>query len=157
MRSERNVDQLIRELDLEGRTITVERLVEEAGEVTEPVTRRACSYAMNAQEAGAEAVMLTSPATACAIDAVRASVRVPVVRIDEGTYAASHELGDGERSITFGTDAYVPAVKDWVAKGAASEHVQPRKGEHGEVVSCIDKQDIGCRWFDLIQQSNQVR
>jgi hypothetical protein len=48
-----------------------------------------------------------------------------IVRIDEGTYAASHELGDGERSITFGTDAYVPAVKDWVAKGAASEHVQP--------------------------------
>ena len=47
-----------------------------------------------------------------------------IVRIDEGTYAKIHELGVGDQSITFGTDVYVPAVKDWVAKGADSEFVQ---------------------------------
>jgi len=47
-----------------------------------------------------------------------------IVRIDEGTYAKTHSMGDGEQSITFGTDVYAPAVKDWVAKGADSEYVQ---------------------------------
>ncbi len=48
-----------------------------------------------------------------------------IVRVDEGTYAKTHEFGDGEQAITFGTDVYAPAVKDWVAKGADSVHVQP--------------------------------
>lgn len=47
-----------------------------------------------------------------------------IVRIDEGTYAKSHELGEGEQKFQFGTDVYSPAVKDWAAKGAASEYVQ---------------------------------
>lgn len=47
-----------------------------------------------------------------------------IVRIDEGTYAKVHELSNGEESITFGVDSYAPAVKDWVAKGADSRHVQ---------------------------------
>jgi hypothetical protein len=47
-----------------------------------------------------------------------------IVRIDEGTYAKTHEFGEGEQAISFGTDVYSPALKDWVAKGADSEYVQ---------------------------------
>jgi len=47
-----------------------------------------------------------------------------IVRIDEGTYARTHQFGEGEQAITFGTDVYSPALKDWVAKGADSTYVQ---------------------------------
>ena len=47
-----------------------------------------------------------------------------IVRIDEGTYAKSHELSTGDRTVSFGTDAYAPAVKDWAEKGADSAYVQ---------------------------------
>ena len=47
-----------------------------------------------------------------------------IVRIDEGTYSKVHALGEGEEAISFGNDVYSPALKDWVAKGADSEHVQ---------------------------------
>ena len=40
-----------------------------------------------------------------------------IVRINEGTYAAKHLGG------RIGTDEYVPAIRDWVAKGAASKFV----------------------------------
>lgn len=40
-----------------------------------------------------------------------------IARINEGTYAQEHF--DGQ----FGTNDYVPIVRDWVAKGADSEHV----------------------------------
>lgn len=47
-----------------------------------------------------------------------------IVRIDEGTYSKTHEIGEGEQAITFGNDVYTPALKDWVEKGADSEFVQ---------------------------------
>ena len=47
-----------------------------------------------------------------------------IVRIDEGTYSKIHEISNGEQSIEFGNDVYSPALKDWVAKGSDSEHVQ---------------------------------
>ena len=47
-----------------------------------------------------------------------------IVRIDEGTYSKTHTFGEGEQAFAFGTDVYSPALKDWVAKGAASVHVQ---------------------------------
>ncbi len=47
-----------------------------------------------------------------------------IVRIDEGTYSKVHELGAGDQSISFGTDVYSPAIKDWVAKGDSSEYIQ---------------------------------
>ena len=47
-----------------------------------------------------------------------------IVRIDEGTYAKLHEFNAGDQKITFGTDVYSPALKDWVAKGADSKYVQ---------------------------------
>ena len=42
-----------------------------------------------------------------------------IVRHDEGTYAKSHKLG----TIEFGSDIYVPALRDWIEKGAKSEYV----------------------------------
>ncbi len=56
-----------------------------------------------------------------------------IVRIDEGTYAKTHEIGDGDQKFQFGTDAYAPAVKDWAAKGAASEYVQPPHAVTGNI------------------------
>jgi len=47
-----------------------------------------------------------------------------IVRIDEGTYSQIHEFGEGDQAISFGTDVYEPALKDWVARGADSKHVQ---------------------------------
>jgi hypothetical protein len=47
-----------------------------------------------------------------------------IVRIDEGTYAKVHEMGEGEQAITFGTDVFAPALKDWVQHGSNSRFVQ---------------------------------
>ena len=47
-----------------------------------------------------------------------------IVRIDEGTYSKVHELGAGDQTISFGTDVYGPALKDWVVNGAQSKHVE---------------------------------
>ena len=46
-----------------------------------------------------------------------------ILRINEGTYAKTHLLGNTE----FGTDAYAPAVRDWVANGADSPYVWSRE------------------------------
>ena len=56
-----------------------------------------------------------------------------IVRIDEGTYAKTHQFGEGEQAITFGTDVYSPALKDWVAKGADSEYVQSATTVKGNI------------------------
>ncbi len=63
-----------------------------------------------------------------------------IVRIDEGTYSKVHEMGDGEQSITFGNDVYSPAIKDWVAKGADSEHVQSAEAVTGNIRQHTDDQ-----------------
>lgn len=44
-----------------------------------------------------------------------------IMRINEGTYAKTHFDG------AWGTDDYVPIVRDWVAKGADSEYVWDRE------------------------------
>ena len=56
-----------------------------------------------------------------------------IVRIDEGTYSKTHAIGEGEQAITFGNDVYTPALKDWVAKGADSEFVQPAETVTGNI------------------------
>ncbi len=71
----------------------MQSMIDAAGEVTEPITRRLCSYVMNAHEAGAEAAVLTSPALGTTIDAVQASVSIPVMRIDEAAVEAAVRLG----------------------------------------------------------------
>ena len=56
-----------------------------------------------------------------------------IVRIDEGTYSQIHEFGEGDQKISFGNDVYTPALKDWVAKGADSIHVQPAETVAGNI------------------------
>ena len=56
-----------------------------------------------------------------------------IVRIDEGTYSKLHEFGEGDQKISFGNDVYTPALKDWVANGAASKHVQSADTVAGNV------------------------
>lgn len=56
-----------------------------------------------------------------------------IVRIDEGTYSQLHELGEGEHKISFGSDVYAPALKDWIAKGADSIHVQSAETVTGNI------------------------
>lgn len=43
-----------------------------------------------------------------------------VVRFDEGAYSRKYELGN----LSFGTDAYLPMVKDWLVHGAESQFVR---------------------------------
>jgi len=71
----------------------IERMVDQAGGLTEPVTRRIVTQVTNAHEAGAEAVMLASPVIGSAIDAVRSVTTVPVVRIDRAMAEAAVQLG----------------------------------------------------------------
>lgn len=56
-----------------------------------------------------------------------------IVRIDEGTYSQHHVIGEGERQIAFGTDVYAPALKDWIAHGAQSVHVQSAETVAGNI------------------------
>lgn len=49
-----------------------------------------------------------------------------IVRINEGTYAKDHGA--------FGTDEYVPLVRDWVAKGADSQYVWDREEVAAHIV-----------------------
>ena len=56
-----------------------------------------------------------------------------IVRIDEGTYSKTHKFGEGDQAFLFGNDVYAPALKDWVAKGAASKYVQSAKTVTGNI------------------------
>lgn len=47
-----------------------------------------------------------------------------IVRIDESTYATTHQFGEGDAAFVFGNDIYAPALKDWVKHGASSKYVQ---------------------------------
>lgn len=56
-----------------------------------------------------------------------------IARIDEGTYAAVHEIGAGDQKIVFGNDVYAQALKDWVAKGARSKFAQSTATVSGNI------------------------
>lgn len=54
-----------------------------------------------------------------------------IVRINEGTYAAQHKLG----TIEFGSDVYVPALRDWIAKGSDSQYVWSPKEVAARIIA----------------------
>lgn len=68
-----------------------------------------------------------------------------IVRWDEGAYSRTYQAGDLE----YGTDEYVPALRDWVANGEASsvalapEEVAERYGERSAAEQQADA------WFRL--------
>ncbi len=82
-----------------------------------------------------------------------------MVRIDEGTYAKVHQMGEGEQTFTFGTDVYSPAVKDWVANGANSKHLQPAETVTGNIRSHTFEQlkaDAAFRLANLFRAHGQA-
>jgi aspartate/glutamate racemase len=82
----------------------IPRLIDEAGgQITEPVVRRICTYATNAQEAGADVIVLGSPVIGGAIDAVQSCVNVPAIRIDAAMI---------ETAVRYGTSVGVLATQD---------------------------------------------
>jgi hypothetical protein len=94
-------------------------LVDAAGEVTEPVVRRLCSHAINAQEVEAEAVMLTDPDVGRAVDAVRAAVSLPVVHINEAMVDAAARLG-GSVGLLAESSGSLEPVRDMLLEQAAT-------------------------------------
>ena len=72
-----------------------------------------------------------------------------IVRIDEGTYSKVHEFGDGEQKITFGNDVYAPALKDWIANGAESRHVQTADVVSGNIRQHTEDQQKADAAFHL--------
>lgn len=82
-----------------------------------------------------------------------------IVRVDEGTYAKVHEISAGDRSITFGTDVYAPAVIDWVKNGANSRHVQSAETVAGNLRALsVDEQraDAAFRLANLFREHGQA-
>ena len=82
-----------------------------------------------------------------------------IVRIDEGTYANTHEFSAGDQSITFGTDVYAPAVLDWIANGADSRYVQSAQTVAGNVRTLsVDEQraDAAFRLANLFRAHGQA-
>ena len=72
-----------------------------------------------------------------------------IVRIDVGTYSQLHEFGEGDSKISFGNDVYTPALKDWVANGSASRHVQNAETVAGNVRSHSFDQEQADAAFQL--------
>jgi tetratricopeptide (TPR) repeat protein len=46
-----------------------------------------------------------------------------IVRLDEGAYTRKYKAG----ALEFGTDEYVPALRDWVEKGSASAYAKDER------------------------------
>jgi len=119
------------------------RLIEDAGELTEPVTRRVCTCALNAQEAGAEGVMLTSPVIGCAADAARALVRIPVVRIDDAM---------AQTAVQFGRSVGVLASRDLTLQATLSllrEHADAQGRDVALEPRLCEQADRASRGGDL--------
>ena len=78
-----------------------------------------------------------------------------IVRIDEGTYSQVHTFGEGEQAISFGNDVYTPALKDWIANGADSVHVQSAATVAGNIREHSEDQqraDAAFRLGNLFRQ-----
>jgi hypothetical protein len=82
-----------------------------------------------------------------------------IVRIDEGTYSQQHAIGEGDQQISFGTDVYAPALKDWVAKGRDSEYIQSREQVTGNIRQHTADQlkaDAAFRLANLFRAHGQI-
>jgi len=66
-----------------------------------------------------------------------------VKRINEGTYAKSYMNG------AFGTDEYVPIVRDWVAKGDDSQHVWDSEKIKSSIVQRTPEAEMAAPTFRL--------
>ena len=80
-----------------------------------------------------------------------------IVRINEGTYAAYHKLGTFE----FGSDMYVPALRDWIANGSDSKYVWDTKQVKKQIIRRTPKAEQAEAAFKLAvyfhQQGNEAK
>ena len=100
------------------------------GELSEATARRLVGYVQSAKEAGADAVMVTCSSIGPAVEAARAVVDVPVLRIDEAM--ADEAIAAGRRIGVAATlrSTLDPTVELLEARAA-------RAGRQCEVVSCL--------------------
>ena len=81
-----------------------------------------------------------------------------IVRIDESTYATTHQFGEGDAAFVFGNDIYAPALKDWVTKGASSRYVESADKVTGKIRQYTDEQlraDAAFRLANLFRAHGQ--
>lgn len=64
-----------------------------------------------------------------------------IVRSNEGAYAGRHELNTGIARVSFGSTAFAEATRDWVEKGARSEHVWPEE-ERARHFAPLDEDEL---------------
>jgi len=86
-------------------------LIYHAGGLSGQVVTRICSYARNAEEAGAEAIVLASAMFGDALDAAKATVAVPVVRIDAAM---------AEKAVQFGSSIGVISTQQFIMDATLS-------------------------------------
>ena len=72
-----------------------------------------------------------------------------IVRIDESTYATTHQFGEGDAAFVFGNDIYAPALKDWVTHGVNSKYVESADKVTGKIRQYTDEQLRGDAAFRL--------
>ena len=68
-----------------------------------------------------------------------------VVRINEGTYTQTYNFGD----LSFGTDQYAPAVRDWAMNGADSKFVWTPEEVTGKIRSRSSNEELAEPNFKL--------
>ena len=81
-----------------------------------------------------------------------------IVRIDESTYATTHQFGEGDAAFVFGNDIYAPALKDWVKNGVNSQYVQSTDKVTGNIRQFTDEQlraDAAFRLANLFRAHGQ--
>jgi hypothetical protein len=81
-----------------------------------------------------------------------------IVRIDESTYATTHQFGEGDAAFVFGNEIYAPALKDWVTNGASSRYVQSADKVTGKIRQYTDEQlraDAAFRLANLFRAHGQ--
>jgi hypothetical protein len=81
-----------------------------------------------------------------------------IVRIDESTYATTHQFGEGDAAFVFGNEIYAPALKDWVTNGASSSYVESADKVTGKIRQYTDEQlraDAAFRLANLFRAHGQ--
>jgi hypothetical protein len=81
-----------------------------------------------------------------------------IVRIDESTYATTHQFGEGDAAFVFGNEIYAPALKDWVTNGTSSRYVESADKVTGKIRQYTDEQlraDAAFRLANLFRAHGQ--
>ena len=78
-----------------------------AGKLTENVTKRICSYALLAQEMGADLIFNQCSSVGEAVDVARHMLRIPYIKVDEPMAAEAVSIG-GKISVVATVPLHLP-------------------------------------------------